>query len=398
MKLIGTKSKIMQGISINVILLGIASFMMDMSSEIIHPLLPFFITSLGGAGLAIGLIGGLGESSVSILTVLSGYFSDKSGKRMPFIFSGYLTSAISKIILAFSTVWQHVLILRPVERMGKGLRTAPRDAIIADSTENGNFRNSVRGKAFGIHRAMDSAGAILGSVLALLLFWLLGMNLRDIFLIAGFIGLLSIIPLFLVKDEKRKPLQVSLGIGIKSLPARFRLFLIIVTIFAFGNFTYMFMILKAQESFGLIIAIILYIFFNIFYTSFSVPFGMLSDRIGRKNVLISGYALFGVTCIGFIFLRTLPEFFLLFGLYGLVYAMVEGTQRAFASDLINSGMRGTGLGTFHTVIALATLPSSVIAGALWQYSSPEATFLYGSIMGFIAALLFVAAGKRIQML
>jgi len=383
-----SENRFLQGVSINVLLLGIVSFLTDISSEMIHPLLPMFIVALGGTGLVVGIIGGLGDSITSILTVLSGYWSDRSGKRRPFIFSGYGISSISKILLAFSTQWWHILILKPLERTGKGLRTAPRDAIIANSEKK------VRGKAFGIHRAMDASGAIIGSIMAFIFLWFLTMRFETIFLIAGFIGLLALIPLFYVREKRRKPKKLTLKIGLGALPQEFRVFLLIVTVFALGNFTYMFFILKAQKSFpdprmAIALPVLLYVWFNVVYTIFSIPSGILSDRIGRKNVLIMGYGIFGVTCLGFAFFGSFPVLIILFGLYGLFFALVDGTQRAFASDLITEDLRGTALGTFHMAIAFATLPASVISGYLWQYFSPEATFIYGSVMGFLAAILFL---------
>lgn len=380
--------KFLTGISANVLLLGIVSFLTDVSSEMIHPLLPKFIGILGGTALIIGLIGGLGDSIASVLNVFSGYWSDKSGKRMPLIFSGYLISSISKVLLAFSTIWQHVLVLRPTERMGKGLRTAPRDAIIADSAVN------VRGKAFGIHRAMDTAGAIIGPILALVLLWFLSMDIWMIFLIAGIIGFFALIPLFFVKERKRGPKPLTLRIGLKGLPRSFRLFLFIVTIFALGNFTIFLFILKAQESFtdsgsAEALVVLLYAWYNVSYTTFSIPSGILSDKIGRKKVLILGYLTFSITCLGFAFSQSFLAFIIFFALYGLFMALIDGTQRAFASDLALKELKATALGTFHTAIAMATLPASLIAGYLWQFISPEATFLYGAFMGILAMILFI---------
>jgi MFS family permease len=385
-----SKRKFLDGISINVIILGIVSFITDISSEMIHPLLPVFIVSLGGTGLIVGLIGGLGDAVTSILNVISGYSSDKYGKRLPFVFSGYTISAISKLLFGLSTIWQHVLLLRPVERSGKGLRTAPRDAIIADSTID------VRGKAFGIHRAMDTFGAVIGTVLVLILFWSLKMDYKEIFIIAGIIGLVAVIPLFFVREKRIEKKISSFRISLGTLPKGFKFFLIVSMIFALGNFTYWLFLLKAQQSLlpyvseerATAFMLLLYIWFNAIYTAFSIPSGILSDNFGRKNLLIIGYTLFGATCVGFALLESLSAFIVLFGLYGLFYALIDGTQRAFASDLVTEELRGTALGIFHTTIGLATLPAGIIAGVFWTID-PSVTFIYGALLGFLSALLFI---------
>lgn len=305
-----------------------------------------------------------------------------------------MVSAVSKTLLALSATWQHVLVLKPLERVDKGLRTAPRDAIIADS-------DAKRGKAFGIHRAMDTSGAILGSILALIFFLYFSSTnmpldaMRNILIIAGIVAFTAIVPLRFVKEKKKDEHVQSLKIGLKSLPKSFRLYVIIATVFALGNFTYMFLILRARECISIepaksiALVLLLYIWFNIVYTIFSVPSGVLSDRIGRSNVLVLGYSLFGLTCVGFAIFSSMYLFVLMFALYGLFNALVEATQRAFASDFVAERLRGTALGTFHTAIGLATLPASVIAGALWQYVSPSTTFLYGAAMEFLAAGLLV---------
>jgi len=378
------------GVSINIILLGIVSFFTDVSSEMITPILPMLIIILGGNALIIGLIGGLSDSITSILQVYSGHWSDRYGKRKPFIYSGYIISAISKLFLPLSTMWQHLLVIRPLERVGKGIRTAPRDAVIADSVVS-----EVRGKAFGFHRAFDTSGAILGSILALILYGLLGLEFTPILWISAIVAFLALPPIFFVREEARKQQRLTLKISLTVLPKRLRLFVLIATIFALGNFTYMFFVTRAQEIFAQLFAekmakaiqILLYVLFNIIYTIFSIPSGILSDKIGRKNVLLLGYLLFGVTCLGFALVPSLTSFLILFCLYGLVYALVDGTQRAFASDLSSEELKGTALGTFHTSIGLATLPASLIAGILWQHIGPSATFIYGSILGFTASML-----------
>jgi MFS family permease len=383
--------KNLQGVSINVVILGTVSLLVDISSEMMLPLLPMFILALGGTGLIVGLIGGLGDSIASMLLVLSGYWSDFSGRRKPFVWAGYCLSAVSKMGIAFSTIWQHVFFFRSMERAGKGLRTAPRDAIIAES--------AARGKAFGIHRAMDTSGAIIGSVLAFLLFWLFGLSFGTIFFIAAIIAFIALAPLPWVKEERKKAMSHSLVIGLKALPASFRWYVIIATIFALGNFTYMFFILRAQQFFqdprlSVALPVLLYVWFNTTYTAFSIPSGIISDRVGRSNVLIIGYLLFGVTCVGFALPQSLLSLIILFGFYGMFYALVDGTQRAFASDLVTPDLRGTALGTFHTMVGLAALPASIIAGFLWQWVGSYAAFAYGAGAGFLSAGLFIAKRFR----
>ncbi|MEA1912325.1 MAG: MFS transporter [candidate division WOR-3 bacterium] len=376
------------GISANILLLGLVSFLNDLSSEMIMPILPMFITTLGGTGLIVGLIGGLRESISSILKVFSGYWSDKTGERKKLVIWGYLISSAFKLFLAFSTIWQHALVFTGLERVGKGIRTAPRDAIIADSMPE------ERGKGFGIHRTLDTSGAILGSIAVFVLFWFLGFDFKLIILIASIIAFSSLIPLHFVKEEKRKKQVITLKVGLKNLPKKLKLFILIAGIFDLGRFNYMFFILRAQESFtgnlSIGIPILLYILFNIFYAAFAIPFGTLSDKIGRKKIIAFGYFLFSLTSLGFAFFNSLIAFIILFALYGVTHAIIDGTQRAFVSDLSPKELRATALGTFYTIVGLVELPASLIAGFLWQYIAPSATFIYGSGVSIISVILFIA--------
>jgi len=380
------RDRYLTGISANILLLGIVSFLNDLSSEMIMPILPMFITALGGTGLIVGLIGGLRDSISSILKVLSGYWSDKTGKRKIFVSSGYLTSAFFKLFLAFSTIWQHILVFAGLERVGKGLRTAPRDAILANSMPQ------QRGRGFGIHRAMDTSGAIAGSIIVFFLFWSLGFDFKSIILFAAVLAFLSLIPLSFVKEKKREPQNITLKIGLKNLPGPLKLFIMISSIFALANFSYMFFILRAQEfftgKFSIGVPILLYILFNIFYAFFAVPFGNLSVKIGRKKVIVFGYLLFSLTSLGFAFFKSLIAFIVLFASYGMTYAMVDGNQRAYVSDLSSGELRATALGTFHTTTGLTALPASLIAGFLWQINS-SITFIYGAVVSIISVILFI---------
>ena len=379
----------------NVLLLGIISFLTDISSEMILPILPLFIVALGGTGIVLGLIGGIGDSVSSILKVFSGYISDKIGKRKVLVYAGYQTSALSKLFFALATIWQHFLILRPIERLGKGIRTAPRDALIAESVLE-------RGKGFGIHRTFDTSGAIVGSTLALIFVLLFSLGFRTIFLIAGGVAFLALLPIIFLR-EKSKPtiMPISLKIGLKELPSPLKSFIAIATIFALGNFSYFFFILRSQQFFSVELTVIgplfLYVVFNVVYAAFSIPSGILSDKIGRQKVLVAGYALFALVCLGFTQLYpSLVYFIILFMLYGLVFALVDVNQRAFVSDLASEDLKGTALGTFHTAIGLAVLPGSVIAGFLWDFINPMATFLYGAILAFLAVISFIILEKEVK--
>lgn len=384
------ENRIVRAVSANIILLGIVSFLNDLSSEMVYPILPMLITALGGAGLAVGFVGGLRDSISSILQVLSGYWSDRMGRRKVYVSSGYLTSALFKLLLTWSTVWQHVLVFAGLERVGKGLRRAPRDAIISDSMPQ------ERGRGFGIHRAFDTSGAIAGSVLVFVLFWFRGLNFKSIILIAAGVAFLSLIPLYRVEERPREPQVTRFSISLVNLPRFLKLFIIVSSTFSLANFSYMFFILRAKDYFTAIggpvkssvgMPILLYVLFNIFYAIFSIPFGLLSDRIGRGRVIAGGYFLFSLTSLGFALFNSPIAFAILFALYGMVHAIVDGNQRAFVSDLSLPDLRATALGAYHTSVGLAALPASLIAGLLWQVK-PSMTFIYGASMSILSVILF----------
>jgi len=386
------RKRLFAGIGANILLLGMVSLLTDLSSEMMVSILPMYITSLGGTAFIVGLTGGLGDSISSILKVFSGYWSDRTGRRKNFVFFGYGASAVAKLALALSSTWGQILGFRAVERTGKGMRDAPRDAIIADSASP-----EVRGKAFGIHRTMDTAGAIGGSLLAFLLFWVVGLDFSTIILICAIVAFASLIPFVWVKDVKREPQKRSLGLNFRALPKELKFFVFVATVFALGNFTSWFFVLRARDFFAetvsedraVVIAIALYCMFNIVYAAFSIPVGILSDRIGRGRILLLGYALLGVTFFGFALLQSVAGMVVFFILYGLIYAFVEGAERAFVCDMAPEHVRGTALGTLHTAVGVVALPSGVIAGLLWEHVASWAAFVYGGSLGLIAAALLL---------
>jgi MFS family permease len=391
------RKRLFAGIGTNILLLGMVSLLTDLSSEMMVSILPMYITSIGGTAFIVGLTGGLGDSISSLLKVFSGYWSDQTGRRKPFVFFGYSASAVAKLALAFSTTWGQILGFRAIERTGKGMRDAPRDAIIADSAAA-----EVRGRAFGIHRTMDTAGAIGGSLLALLLFWVFDLDFQTIILICAIVAFASLIPFVWVKDVRREPQKRSLGLNFRSLPKELKFFVFVATVFALGNFTSWFFVLRARDFFAetvsedraVVIAIALYCMFNIVYAAFSIPVGILSDRIGRGRILFLGYALLGVTFFGFALLQSVAGMVVFFILYGLIYAFVEGAERAFVCDMAPEHIRGTALGTLHTAVGLVALPSGIIAGLLWEQVASWAAFVYGGSLGLIAAALLLL-GMRI---
>ncbi|MBD3312985.1 MFS transporter [Candidatus Woesearchaeota archaeon] len=373
----------------NIWLLSIVSLINDFSSKMILPVLPLYIKQLGGAGLAIGLISGIGESIASLLKVFSGYWSDKAGRRKPFVLGGYALSSVSKFLFYFASSWPIILVLRSFERAGKGLRSASRDAMLASTSEK-----KKRGKTFGIHRAFDSGGAVLGSIAALLLIWLLGFTIRNVFLAAGIIAFFSLLPIFFTREtgSQKKAAKMRFIVSFKSLSKRLKLFMAVATIFAFGNFSYMFFVIRSQEILDggdvLIIPILLYILYNLFYTIMAVPSGMLADRMGKDKVLLMGYSLFIPVTAGFILFDSISAFIALFIVYGIMYAFIESNERAYVSDLAEGNVRGTALGTFFTLTSIAALPAGIIAGLLYDVL-PAYAFAYGGAAAAISSVLML---------
>ncbi len=378
-----------RGISRNVFILGITSFLTDLSSEVIYPLVPLFLTTVLGAPFAIvGLIEGIAESTASILKVFSGWLSDLMRRRRPLAIAGYGISAIAKPLLAFAYSWPLVLLLRFGDRVGKGVRTAPRDALIADSSDV-----ETRGRAFGFHRAADTAGATLGALLALVALGIMGEKYRTIFLLSALPAALGVASLFLVRERVHPAGHTQRPrLSIRHFDRRFKLFLLASSIFALGNSSDAFLVLRARDlGLSAFSAVLAYVIFNLVYAALSMPAGSLSDRIGRRRVIAAGFIIFSLSYLGFALAGGAAAVWPLFAIYGIYMAMTEGVGKAFAADMAPVHARGTALGTYHMVTGLIAFFSSLIAGLLWDLIGPHAPFLFGAGAGLAATAVLLAA-------
>ncbi len=425
-----TSRPLMPRLGRTVIALGFVSLLTDMSSEMAYTQVPIFLTGvLGASAVSVGLIEGVAESTASLLRLASGYWSDKTGKRKPLTVLGYSFGAISKPLMALAYVWPLVLLLRFVDRFGKGLRTAPRDALITETTPK-----ELRGRAFGLHRAMDTTGAVLGPLFGLAFLGFLhryahsndlAHNLRLLFVFAGIPGLLAVLTLlFAVKEEKtedrRQKAEGNAERGMMSnelnshsslithhsspsspstsfwfrLSPEYRRFLLVIFLFNLGNSSDAFLVLRAGNlGFTPSQVLWLYAAFNVVEAVLGYGAGILSDRIGRRPLIISGYVVFALVYLGFGLASSKTAIVVLFLLYGLYYTLTQGVQRAFAADMADPKQRATQIGAYHTVVGIALLPASLIAGILFE-RNPALPFFVGAITASFSAVFFAVQRGR----
>jgi len=353
----------------------------------VYPLVPFFLTAaLGASPAVLGLIEGLAESVASLLKVFSGWLSDRIGRRKGLTIAGYAAAAFGKLLLAFASGWSMVLTARVVDRLGKGIRTAPRDALIADSA-----REKRRGGAFGLHRMLDTSGAVLGVAIGYYFFTRAPGEYVRVFLWALLPATAGVLLLLAVREPKHvgppaKPPRLSWG----ALPRRLQLFLVIALLFTLGNSSNAFLLLRAQGlGFSAAVAILLYLAYNASYAVSSYPVGRLSDHSGRKTLLVTGYVFYGLVYLGFALLDGTAHVWLvwaLFLLYGLYSGFTDGVEKALVSDLAPREVRATAIGLHGTLIGIGLFPASFIAGQLWTLVGPAAAFYFGAGTGFLAAL------------
>lgn len=388
--------KMLEGISKNVLVLGAVSFLTDVSSEMVFPILPLFLSSVLGVGKeVIGLIEGVADSIASLMDIFFGYWSDRSGKRKDFVIAGYGLSSILKAGLVFASAWQHVLVVRGAERIGKSLRTSPRDAIIASSTDGKN-----RGRAFGLHRAMDTLGALVGPVIAFAVFTLIGENesaFRTIFMLALVPAFLAVaaIALFVrepkTSPQKAKEARPMFWESLRMLGGRYKRFLGISCLFSLAYFSFALLIVRAGDiGLGAQDALVAYIAFNGVYFLAAMPIGGLSDRLGRKPVIAGAFVLYALVCIGFIFAAELWQVVALFALYGLFVAADESVNKAYISDITDDKTRGIALGAYSSAVGAVYLPANALFGLIWAGMGAQAAFGAAAAVAIIAGALMLA--------
>ncbi|HYN79894.1 MAG TPA: MFS transporter [Gemmatimonadaceae bacterium] len=378
------------------------SFFTDAATEMIYPLLPLFLSTVLGANASfIGAIEGLAESTAAVLKLVSGWWSDKVRKRKPLVVIGYGIATFVRPFTALAQSATQVLVIRLADRVGKGIRTAPRDALLADSVDP-----DMRGRSFGFHAAADNAGAVLGPLVAFALLKWGGLSLREVFWLAAIPGIIAFIVLIIAVREVKPAVndagklsegsqlaggsQIPAGsqlAGASKLSGRFWYYLGVILLFTLGNSTDAFLLLRANQL-GVAVALapILWAFLNLIKAATGTWGGALSDRFGRKPLIIAGWLIYAVVYFGFARATAVWHAWALFALYGLFYAMTEGTEKALVADLVPSARRGAAFGWYNLAIGLGALPASLIFGAIWDRVGPETAFMFGASLALVAAM------------
>ncbi len=383
------------GLNSNVFFLGLVSLLTDASSEMIFTLIPLFLRNvLGAATTIVGLVGGISESADALFRIFSGWMSDKLRKRKFLATLGYSISTVAKPFMYLASSWGVVLAVRLGDRVGKGIRASPRDAMVADSVSPGEW-----GKGFGLHRSMDTAGAVLGLIIvAFIVYYVQGGGLelgletyRWLVLVGVVPAVLAVLVLLAFVHEKKHVAGSGSYTGLSKPTAgfdrRFKLFLVVIAVFTLGNSSDFFVILRAQNLGAPLIQVVLMLaLLNVTHAAVSIPAGVLSDRLGRSRIIILGWFIYALAYLGFAVASSMWQVWLLFAGYGLYYGITEGVMRAFVADLVPEAKRGTAYGLYHGVVGLTLLPASLLAGWLWEAVNPAAPFYFGAGLAFVAML------------
>ncbi|MFA9379784.1 MAG: MFS transporter [Acetanaerobacterium sp.] len=382
----------------NIILLGLVSFFSDISTEMVYPIIPLYLTSVFGATpVLVGIIEGIAESLASLLKVFSGYITDKAQKKKPLAFIGYAAGLAYKMALLVAGSWMGILGARVIDRIGKGIRTSPRDVMVSESADKDHM-----GKAFGIHKAMDMAGSAIGILIAYLLMKSVNgtFQYKKLFLIStipAIVGLLLIPAIREKREHRAAKAREPFWKNIKNLDGQLKLYLLVAFVFTLGNSSNTFLLLRAKDmGFDNTTVILLYLLYSITASILAMPLGKLSDKIGRKKLLVCGYIIFAVVYICFALAINKVFIIAAFVFYGAYTAMITGVERAFIAEISPKELKGTMLGLHSTIVGVALLPASAIAGVLWNCFGAYVPFLFGAGMslGAAFALCFFMHGKK----
>ena len=387
------KRNYFQGLSKNTFLLALTSFFADISTEMLYPVIPIFLTQTLKANVSIvGLVEGIAQATQNIVQGFSGSISDKLQKRKQVAILGYTIAAFSKPFIGLASVWQVVLGARFADRLGTGIRSAPRDGLIASSADEKS-----RGKAFGLEGIGDNLGAFVGPLIAIALLFGLNVSIRNIFYFAIIPGLLAVIMILFVKEKEAiVSIKSKLDLSLTRFPTAYWKYIFVTALFGVGNFSTSFLILRTKGlGASLILTILIYAFFNLVAALISYPAGTLSDKLGRKNILFISFLIFIITNIGFAVSKNIYFIGFLFIGYGLFQGIFRSVGKAFASDFVPQALRASGVGWYSTTVGISSLVASIVAGQLWVNINPSATFVYGALFAIAGgfALLFLVPKK-----